>query len=252
MAYTVKQLARLSGVTIRSLHHYDGIGLLKPAYYGENQYRYYEEEQLLVLQQILFFRALNFSLGDIQRILSSSDFDKLNALESHKTLLEKDLLQRKKLIKTVEKTISHLRGELKMQDKEFYYGFDSEKQKAHEKYLVENGIITQELLDESNAKVKDWNVQEKTDFIHDINRIMDELVASIDAGLKPSDKKVQTLMKEHYVWLERSWTPTKVGYLGLIDLYQTDGFSEFYTSRHPKLLVFILEAMQVFSEHYFV
>ncbi len=107
-------------------------------------------------------------------------------------------------------------------------------------------------MDECNAKTKDWSAQEKTDFIHDINRIMDELVASIDAELKPSDKKVQALMKEHYVWLERSWTPTKAGYLGLIELYQTDGFSEFYTSRHPKLLGFMLEAMQIFSRHYFV
>jgi MerR family transcriptional regulator, thiopeptide resistance regulator len=154
MAYTVKQLAQISGVTIRTLHHYDEIGLLKPAYYGENQYRYYEEEQLLVLQQILFFRALNFSLSDIQCILSSSNFHKLNALESHKTLLEQELLQRKKLLKTLEKTISHLNGELKMQDKEFYYGFDLEKQKAHEKYLVDNKIVSQEMLDECNEKTK--------------------------------------------------------------------------------------------------
>lgn len=52
MAYTVKQLAKISGVTVRKLHHYDEIGLLKPAVYGDNQYCYYEEEQLLSLQQI--------------------------------------------------------------------------------------------------------------------------------------------------------------------------------------------------------
>jgi DNA-binding transcriptional MerR regulator len=56
MAYTVKELARLSGVSVRTLHFYDEIGLLKPARVGENQYRYYEQDQLLMLQQILFFR----------------------------------------------------------------------------------------------------------------------------------------------------------------------------------------------------
>jgi MerR family transcriptional regulator, thiopeptide resistance regulator len=81
---------------------------------------------------------------------------------------------------------------------------------------------------------------------------MDKLIEAIDAGLKPSDNQVQALMKEHYVWLERSWKPTKEGYVDLIGLYQEDGFSEFYTSRHPKLLEFILEAMRVFVVQHFV
>jgi DNA-binding transcriptional MerR regulator len=68
MAYTVNKLAKLSGVSVRTLHFYDEIGLLEPAYYGDNNYRYYEEEQLLMLQQILFFRELGFPLIDIQRI----------------------------------------------------------------------------------------------------------------------------------------------------------------------------------------
>ena len=84
MAYTVKKLAKLSGVSIRTLRFYDDIGLLKPAYYGDNKYRYYEEKQLLMLQQILFFRELGFSLVDIQRIIDSSDFDKTASLNSHR------------------------------------------------------------------------------------------------------------------------------------------------------------------------
>jgi DNA-binding transcriptional MerR regulator len=71
MSYRVKGLAELSGVTIRTLRWYDTIGLLKPAYHGANGYRYYEEEQLLRLQQILFFRELGFSLKDIQKILEA-------------------------------------------------------------------------------------------------------------------------------------------------------------------------------------
>jgi DNA-binding transcriptional MerR regulator len=63
MFYTVKKLAELSGVSVRTLHYYDEIGLLRPAYCGENKYRYYEKEQLLVLQQILFYRQLGFSLA---------------------------------------------------------------------------------------------------------------------------------------------------------------------------------------------
>src|SRR5580693_668450 len=88
MAFTVNKLAKLSGVSVRTLHFYDEIGLLKPAYYGDNNYRYYEEAQLLMLQQILFFRELGFQLNDIQRIIASPDFDKIKALESHRKILE--------------------------------------------------------------------------------------------------------------------------------------------------------------------
>jgi DNA-binding transcriptional MerR regulator len=83
MAYAVKELAKLSGVTVRTLHFYDEVGLLKPAHYGANGYRFYEETQLLALQQILFFRELGFELKQIQRLLGRSDFDRAAALKSH-------------------------------------------------------------------------------------------------------------------------------------------------------------------------
>lgn len=95
MTYTVNKLAKLSGVSVRTLHFYDEIGLLKPAYLGDNNYRYYEEEQLLMLQQILFFRELGLPLSDIQRIVNSNDFDKIDALKSHKHILEKTLIVHK-------------------------------------------------------------------------------------------------------------------------------------------------------------
>ncbi|MFZ0566324.1 MAG: MerR family transcriptional regulator [Chlamydiales bacterium] len=87
MAYTVTKLAKISGVSVRTLYWYDEVGLLKPAYYGSNGYRYYEEEQLLMLQQILFFRELGFELKQIQKILNRSDFDKIIALSSHRKVL---------------------------------------------------------------------------------------------------------------------------------------------------------------------
>src|SRR6185369_17639561 len=91
MAYTVKKVAAMSGVSVRTLHFYDETGLLKPAYIGANGYRFYEEPQLLTLQQILFYRELGFELKQIQRILGRADFEKLAALQSHRKVLEKDL-----------------------------------------------------------------------------------------------------------------------------------------------------------------
>jgi DNA-binding transcriptional MerR regulator len=123
MPYTVKKLATLSGISIRTLRLYDELGLLKPAYYGDNHYRYYEEEQILMLQQILFYRELGFSLNDIQRIISSDDFNKIDALISHKYILAQSLNRTTKLIKTIDQTVAHLRGEITMREEELFVGF---------------------------------------------------------------------------------------------------------------------------------
>src|SRR5438045_6999349 len=114
MAYTVKQVAAMSGVSVRTLHFYDETGLLKPAYHGANGYRFYEEPQLLKLQQILFYRELGIELKQIQRILGRSDFDKVAALESHRKVLRKNVAQTRKLIVTIDNTIEHLKGKRKM------------------------------------------------------------------------------------------------------------------------------------------
>jgi DNA-binding transcriptional MerR regulator len=247
MAYTVKQLAKLSGISVRTLHFYDEIGLLKPAYLGGNNYRYYEQEQLLMLQQILFYREIGFQLNDIQRVMNSDSFNKLEALQSHKNILKQRLNHTQTMIGTIDKTIAHLRGEITMHDEEFYYGFDSEKQKQNEKYLVDNGILTQEFLDECNKKIKNWSNKEKNAFIKDIERIIGEIIIALSNKLSPFSAEVQDLMQQHYTWLERTWTPTKDSYLGLIDLYKTPEFRKFYDDRHPDLLDFMINAMRIFA-----
>ncbi|MDB6037821.1 MAG: hypothetical protein JWM99_1662 [Verrucomicrobiales bacterium] len=123
MSYTVKQVAAMSGVSVRTLHFYDETGLLKPAYYGANGYRFYEEPQLLTLQQILFYRELGFELKQIQRILGRADFEKVAALRSHRKVLQKNLARTRTLIETIDKTIQHLKGTKKMKSQEMFAGF---------------------------------------------------------------------------------------------------------------------------------
>ena len=123
MAYTVKQLAVMSGVTVRTLHFFDELALLKPAYTKANGYRVYEEPQLLTLQQILFFRELGFELKRIKEILSQQKFEKVAALKSHRQVLEKNVARTRTLIDTIDKTIGHLKGGKKMKSEELFKGF---------------------------------------------------------------------------------------------------------------------------------
>src|SRR3954465_3625037 len=98
MAYTVKQVAALSGVSVRTLHFYDETGLLKPAYVGVNGYRFYEEPQLLLLQQILFYRELGLELKQIKEVLGRADFERVAALEAHRQQLHQSLARTRQLI----------------------------------------------------------------------------------------------------------------------------------------------------------
>lgn len=108
MVYTVKKLSEMSRVTVRTLHFYEEAGLLKPAYYGANGYRYYEETKLLQLQQILFFKELGFTLKQIGKVLGKSDFDQLAALYTHKKALSREWEKIGCLLHIIDKTIKHL------------------------------------------------------------------------------------------------------------------------------------------------
>ena len=85
---TVKEVSRLTGVSVRTLHHYDAIGLLKPARVTEAGYRLYDDAALGRLQTILLFRELEFPLKEIKRMLDAADFDPLAALADQIRLLQ--------------------------------------------------------------------------------------------------------------------------------------------------------------------
>src|SRR5512135_267261 len=129
--YTVQQLARMAGVSVRTLHHYDHIGLLKPSARTAAGYRLYGEADLLRLQQILFFRELDFPLADIQAILDDPGFDQVKALRDHRQLLQHEADRLGRLLKTIEQTISRLTEDnmtmTPMTDEELYEGFTPEQ-----------------------------------------------------------------------------------------------------------------------------
>jgi DNA-binding transcriptional MerR regulator len=123
MAYTVKQVSEMSGISVRALRFYDETGLLKPAFHGANGYRFYEEPQLLILQQILFYRELGLELKQVKETLGRADFEKAAALRSHREVLQRKFQRTQTLIGTIDKTITHLKGGEKMKGEEMFAGF---------------------------------------------------------------------------------------------------------------------------------
>ena len=105
MEYTVSQLARLSGVSARTLRYYDQIDLLKPNRINSSGYRIYGQAEIDLLQQILFYRELELPLDDIKKILLADDFDMKVALRSHLVHLTNQRKRLDNLILTVEKSL---------------------------------------------------------------------------------------------------------------------------------------------------
>ena len=253
MAYTVKKLSELSGVTVRTLHFYEEIALLKPAYYGSNGYRYYEERQLLQLQQIFFFKELGFSLKQIQKVVGRSDFDQLAALYSHRKSLKQEWEKIGVLLKTIDKTIKHLKGKKKMKEKEIFDGFNITlvKAKVGQPYAAAEQIVIQSV---KNPTKNAEDVEKRGKAYYDTitktaHALFKELVHCIEKGLDPAADEAQKIIKKHHAFVEQTHTATKEVYKAMAELYQEHPeFRKQLDPFHPKLATFMAKAMRVFAD----
>lgn len=253
MAYTVKKLSELSGVTVRTLHFYEEIELLKPAYYGLNGYRYYEEKQLLQLQQILFFKELGFSLKQIQKVVGKNDFDQLAALYSHRKSLRKEWEKMGVLLQTIDKTIQHVKGKKKMKDQEMFAGFNITLVKAKEgqSYSKAEKIVVQSVKNptKSAEEVAKRDKAYYDTITQTAHALFKELVRCIEKGLDPTSGEVQKIIEKHHAFLSQTHSATKEVYQAMAQLYEEHPeFRKQLDPFHPNLANFMAEAMRVFAD----
>ncbi|MBN1369117.1 MAG: MerR family transcriptional regulator [Dehalococcoidaceae bacterium] len=245
MNYTVKDLSRFAGVSVRTLHYYDEKGLLKPASYDLNGYRRYGEEQLIKLQQIMFYKELGFSLEEIGQIISQPDFDVMEALKSHRRLLEKKVQRTRELINTVDKTIQYLEGETGMDIKEYYQGFSDEQ---IEKYRTEaRQRWGEETLRESEKRVLGMG-KDKFDAVQaEGGAIFQSIAGNISKG--HDNPEVQALIAKWRNWLENFHHYSEDAVLGLGQAYsQHPDFAAFFRKFHPDLPEFFTRAVTYYVE----
>ena len=239
--FTVKQLSKMAGVTPRTLHHYDDIGLLKPSRVGDNGYRYYGEESLLRLQQILFYRELDMPLDDIRKIMGRRDFDVQKALESHKESLSKQIERLNRLLGTVDNTINHLKGKKIMSDNKFFEGFSEEEQ---EKYALEaEQLYDPESVRESNRKWKSYSAAKREAIMAEGSLIYKDMIAAIPKGAdSPQAQAVVERWRKH---LEYFWVPNLDQLLGLANGYNDDPrFKANFDKMDPRLAEFMRDAVK--------
>ena len=241
--FTVKQLSKLAGVTPRTLHHYDQIGLLKPTRVGENGYRYYGDESLLRLQQILLYRELDMPLDDIKKIVAESRFDVLGALQSHKEALQRQVSRLNRLLVTVDNTIQHLKGEKPMSEKGLFEGFSEEQQ---EKYALEaEQMYDPETVRESNRKWKSYSAAKKESILAEGKAVYVDMIAAMPKGA--DSLVVQAIVQRWRDHMDYFWTPNLDQLAAIAEGYVNDPrFRATFDKMHPQLAEFMRDAVTVY------
>ncbi|MEJ2020791.1 MAG: MerR family transcriptional regulator [Maritimibacter sp.] len=213
--YTVGELARASGVSVRTLHHYDEIGLLKPAHVAANGYRLYRRDEALRLQEILFYRAAGLPLGEIAALLEGGD--RMARLEAHRARLAEDLARQAQMLVTLDRTLSELKGDAPMTLEHLYTPFSPEKQAEYEAWLVATyGPDMAEAIAASKAHLDAApdGMQARMAVLKGIEAA---LVTDYEAGLAPEAADTEP----HRDWVADMWgrpCPPEA-YAGLADMY---------------------------------
>ncbi len=249
--YGVKQLAKLAGVSVRTLHLYDKIGLLKPSMRSRARYRQYGETELLRLQQILFYRELDFPLKEIGHILDDPDFDLVQALEGHKAALLAKKERLDTLLNTINKTVNHLKNKTMQNYEELYEGMPRDQAMILRKEAIEkwgeDAVIRSEkaLLEMPKLDIERLKADQK--------EIRQEL--GLLAGEDPESERVQEQIARHYANIRSFWgisDPTDLKasqYKGLAELYATDDrYMAEDGKTNPAFAAFMRSAMTYFAD----
>lgn len=241
--YTVKALAKLAGVTPRTLHFYDEIGLLKPSQVGDNGYRYYGEEAVLRLQQILLFRKMDVPLETIKSLMGRPNFDMQVALVEHRKALLQRIDALNELVQTVDETMAYLKGDREMSNTQLFHGLSEEQQAEYEKEAMQT--YDPAIVKASNEKYKKLSPAEKQRIAEEGNQVYDEMAAAMSAG--PNSAQAQAAVEHWRRHMNYFWTPNAEQMLGLADLYNNDPrFKANIDKVAPGLAEFTREAIKVY------
>ncbi len=219
MNLKIREFAKLTGVSVRTLHFYDEIGLLKPSSVDEqNGYRFYDENALMRMQEILFYRELDFPLKEIRMILSSPYYDKQNALKKQRDLL---VLKKERL----ERIISALDGAMEGEGVNMTVFDNSEFERKRNEYAKEakvkwgNTVFYKEYA----KKTAEYSEDKHRQVNYDMDEKISEFAILMRNGFAPCSPEVQALAEKWQNFItENYYTCTKEILAGLGDMYVAD------------------------------
>ena len=241
MKMQIKEFAEFAGVSVRTLHYYDEIGLLRPAEVDRiTGYRFYDEDSLFRMQEILFYRELDFSLKSIGEILSSPNYDKNKALNEQKQLL---ILKKERLEKLISAIDGAVKGENVMK------AFDNSEFEKYKAEAQEKWSNT-DAYKEHTEKTKNYSKQKWDTLAEGMNHIMGEFAVCMKNGKMSDSEEAQSLvkmLKNHIT--ENYYLCTNEILDGLGKMYVADERFKNNIDKHAEgTAAFISEAIAVYCD----
>lgn len=248
--YSVHELAKMSGISVRTLHYYDELGLL-PARRKSNNYRYYDSTEVDRLHQILLYREFGMELDAIREILDEPNFNAVQALVEHRSKLVAQQKRLDMLIAGVDKTLSHIQEGVDMTDSEKFEGFKKELIEENERlYGAEiREKYGDEEIDASNAKLMGLSQEQfaRSQAIEKEMRVL--LEKAMDEG-DPAGASAQEACDLHRQWLSFYWKEgmySKQAHLGLGEMYVADDrFKAYYDEQRAGTAEFLRDALAIY------
>ena len=230
--YSTGKLSEISGVSSRTLRYYDEIGLLKPSFINESGYRYYDDKEVALLQQILFYKERGFDLHTIKEIIYRKDFDLSSALEEHLVSLEEEKKKIDSMINSVKLSIKSLKGEYNMSDKDKFEVFKKnlidKNERTYGKEIREK--YGDDSIDESNRKMLNMNEEDYKIFKELEENILTLVEKCVKENLDLDSKEAKELANMHQKWIKMTWNKYSVeAHKSLAMMYTMDErFKEYY------------------------
>lgn len=249
MVYTINKIAKMTGITLRTLRHFDQIGLFQPSGRSETGYRLYSSEDLETLQQILFFRELDFPLSKIKSLMNLPGFDRQAALERQLTFLQQRAGRYLSLAKLARNTIANMKGEIMMKEEELFTGFDYDlvmlEQKQYEEE-VKARWGDQDSYKISKKRTSRYTKADWSQIFREQETNMQELAACYAEALPVDHPRMQTVVESARMYINQYFypcSPTMMKCLGK-GYVSDERFKAFYDKISPGLAEYYNQAIQ--------
>ena len=241
--YTVGRVADLSGVTIRTLHHYDEIGLLSPGGRSASGYRLYEDSDLERLRRILFYKELGFDLGEISTIIDEARTDALGHLRRQRGLLTERIGRLDAMVDAIDYEMEARTMNIRLTPEERFEVFGEFRPEDHAEEAERRWGET-DSYKESNRRVSSYKKKDWQRLKAEEEGIRSRLAAAFESGLAPDSEEAMTAAEEHRRYISRwFYECSHEMHRGLTDMYVGDErFRSNYDTRVPGLAAFIREA----------
>ncbi|MEM7716454.1 MAG: MerR family transcriptional regulator [Cyanobacteria bacterium P01_A01_bin.68] len=245
-SWKVGELASLTGLTVRTLHHYDEIGILKPSEYSSSGHRLYREEDIIQLQQILSLKQLGFSLEEIKDCLQNPDFSPAKAIKSHVDKLNQQIELQQQLTRLLTGIYIHLKAEEKIDIDDLMKTIEVTKMSEE----LFNQYYTKEQRQYLDERAQTLGEEEIERVQNDWQDLFAAVQIEMDKGTEPTDEKVLALAKR---WSElvESFTGGNSGVInGLSNMVQTEypTMQQQFGFPDARLFEYISKAQAVISE----